>query len=129
MTEIPQYTARRLVAMADDDVTQTQVVCDWLETLGYRVVTFPHGDALMAWAASSAVSPAAVLLDVEMPGSDGFTVCRSLRSLPRFSGVRVACVSSIDEDQLDRRARDAGANTSMRKDARLLPRLEEWLRA
>ena len=70
-----------------------------------------------------------MLLDVEMPGSDGFTVCRSLRALPAFAGVRVACVSAIDADALERAARAAGADASLRKDGELLPRLAEWLLA
>jgi CheY-like chemotaxis protein len=124
-----RYGPGRLVALADDDVVQTEIVSDWLQMLGYRVVGFPTGDALMAWAMTSAVRPSAVLLDVEMPGSDGFTVCRSLREIPSFSSVRVACVSSLEEDLLERGALAAGADVSLRKDDRLLPRLAQWLTA
>jgi len=116
-----------LVALADDDALQTEMVGQWLQMLGYRVVSFPHGDALIEWAVSSPVPPAAVLLDVEMPRSDGFTVCRSLRALPAFSAVRVACVSSLREDVLERGAMAAGADISLRKDGALLPRLAAWL--
>jgi CheY-like chemotaxis protein len=120
--------AARLVAMADDDEAQAELVSGWLRMLGFRVMAFPHGDALAAWAGEpGATAPAAILLDVEMPGSDGFTTCRYLRSLPDFAEVPVACVSSIPADVLSSSAREAGATTSMRKDGELLPRLAEWL--
>jgi CheY-like chemotaxis protein len=118
----------RLVALADDDHAQAELVSGWLRCLGYRVMAFPDGDALAAWANQpGSQAPAAVLLDVEMPGSDGFTTCRYLRSLPEYAGVPVACVSSIDPETLARGARDAGATISIHKDSALLPRLAEWL--
>ena len=120
--------AHALIAIADDDAVQSELVASWLRALGFQVLAFPDGETLMAWAVGIASErPAAVLLDVEMPGRDGFEVCRSLRALPRFQGVRVACVSSIGADALARGARDAGADTALRKDALLLPRLAEWL--
>jgi CheY-like chemotaxis protein len=118
----------RLIAMADDDAAQAELVSCWLQMLGYQVVQFPHGDALAAWAGGPSVTPpAAILLDVEMPGSDGFTTCRYLRTLPEFASVPVACVSSLDVEVLANGAREAGASTALQKDGELLPRLAAWL--
>lgn len=124
-------SAEPLVALADDDVVQAELVSGWLRSLGYAVLTFPDGDALVAWARETprGEAPAAVLLDVEMPGSDGFSVCRSLRGLATFAAVRVACVSALEPEALERSARAAGADASLRKDAELLPRLAAWLHA
>jgi CheY-like chemotaxis protein len=118
----------RLIALADDDAAQSELVSGWLEMLGFQVRAFPHGDALAAWASEAGQpTPDVILLDVEMPGSDGFTTCRYLRTLPQFENVPVACVSSIDAASLAAGAKAAGATTSLRKDAALLPRLAEWL--
>jgi diguanylate cyclase len=122
--------APRLVAMADDDLVQAELVRSWLEILGFQVLAFASGDELIRWARSpGAVRPDAVLLDVEMPGTDGFDVCRALRALPPFHTVRVAFVSSLAPERLEAGAREAGANASWGKDGDLLPHLAEWLSA
>jgi CheY-like chemotaxis protein len=120
--------AKPLVALAEDDQVQAELVTGWLRALGFQVMAFPHGDALAEWASlAESEAPSAIVLDVEMPGSDGFTTCRYLRTIPEFAGVPVACVSSLDADVLARGALAAGADASLRKDSELLPRLAQWL--
>jgi CheY-like chemotaxis protein len=121
------YAGAPLIALADDDEAHAEVVCAWLGALGYDVRHFPTGDALLEWAQGEANAPAAVLLDVEMPGRDGFTVCAELRKLAPFAGLPCVLVSSLSAETLEDGARAAGGSGSMRKDASLLPRLAAWL--
>ena len=65
------------VLVADDDVLFRAYVRGVLEEGGYRVVEAEDG--LAALAAVRAARPAAVVLDVNMPGLSGYEVCRSLR--------------------------------------------------
>lgn len=116
-----------LIALADDDDAHAEVVCAWLEALGYRMVRFPTGDALLEWARTSPLVPAAVLLDVEMPGRDGFAVCAELRRVAAYADLPCVFVSSLPAGTLEDGARTAGGTGSMRKDASLLPRLAEWM--
>lgn len=122
-----QYAGAPLIALADDDEAHAEVVCAWLGVLGYDVRHFPTGDALLEWAQGQAHAPAAVLLDVEMPGRDGFAVCAELRKLTSFADIPCVLVSSLSAETLEDGARAAGGSGSMRKDASLLPRLAGWL--
>ncbi|HEX6036961.1 response regulator [Longimicrobium sp.] len=122
-----QYAGAPLIALADDDDAHADVVCAWLEALGYRMTRFPTGDALLEWAASSPEVPAAVLLDVEMPGRDGFAVCAELRRMAAYAHLPCVLVSSLPAATLEDGARVSGGSGSMRKDASLLPRLAEWV--
>ena len=122
-----QYAGTPLIALADDDEAHAEVVCAWLGALGYSVRPFPTGDALLEWAQGTTVAPAAVLLDVEMPGRDGFEVCAELRRIPAYADVPCVLVSSLAAGVLEDGTRAAGGSGSMRKDASLLPRLAEWL--
>jgi two-component system OmpR family response regulator len=122
-----QYAGSPLIAVADDDEMHAEVVCALLGSLGYAVRCFITGDALLEWARDSAEIPAAVLLDVEMPGRDGFAVCAALRTLAAYADVPCVFVSSLAVDALAEGARAAGGSGSMRKDASLLPRLAAWL--
>jgi CheY-like chemotaxis protein len=123
-----QYAAPPLIAVADDDEMHAEVVCALLASLGYDVRCFTTGDALLEWARDAVEVPAAVLLDVEMPGRDGFAVCVELRRLAAYADVPCVFVSSLATEALADGARVAGGSGSMRKDASLLPRLASWLR-
>ncbi|HEX8363475.1 MAG TPA: response regulator [Longimicrobium sp.] len=119
---------RPLVALADDDEIHSEVVSVWLDHHGFDVVRFGTGDELLAWAQAVADRlPDAVLLDVEMPGLDGFEVHAELRRLPTFSTTPTVFVSGMAPESLVTRAQAAGANAALNKDEHLLPRLSAWL--
>jgi CheY-like chemotaxis protein len=119
------HPKRPLVALADDDEIHAEVVSVWLDHHGFDVVKFGTGDELLAWAQAIADRlPDAVLLDVEMPGLDGFEVHAELRRLPTFTSTPMAFVSGMPPESLQSRA---GANTALNKDEHLLPKLSAWL--
>jgi CheY-like chemotaxis protein len=116
---------RPLVVLADDDEFHSEIVAMWLDRNGFDVVKFPTGDELLAWAQGGADTPPhAFLLDVEMPGRDGFQVHEELRRLPPFQATPTLFVSGIEH--LPERARAAGADGFL-KDQHLLPRISAWL--
>lgn len=122
-----QDAGSRLIALADDDEVHAELVCAWLGALGYEMRCFVTGDALLEWARTSKEIPSAVLLDVEMPGRDGFAVCSELRRLAAYAEVPCVFVSSMPAEPLAEGSRTAGGTGSMRKDVSLLPRLAAWL--
>lgn len=120
-------TLKQTIALADDDVIQAELLAVFLEQQGYDVHRFDTGDDLVAWASTSSANVDAFLLDVDMPGRDGFESCRALRGLRIYAGTPTLFVSSMTAPDVDERVRAAGGNGMMRKDATLLPRLAEWL--
>ena len=67
----------KCIYIADDDDNIRQVVKTFLESDGYLVEDFPTGDLLMERFEQDPCD--LVILDVMMPGSDGFTICTRLR--------------------------------------------------
>ena len=67
------------IYIADDDDNIRQVVKTFLISDGYAVEDFPTGDLLLERFRQSSCD--LVILDVMMPGSDGFTICTELRKL------------------------------------------------
>ena len=61
--------------------------------------------------------PGAVLLDVNMPGVDGFEVLAYLRRMPEMKNVPVVIVTSDDQPETAQKARDTGALTLIVKPA------------
>jgi two-component system, OmpR family, response regulator len=65
------------LAVVDDEADIALLLGHYLQGHGYRVTQLHSGRALMALMASDA--PALVLLDLGLPGEDGFTIARQLR--------------------------------------------------
>jgi len=65
------------IAVLDDDVDVTQLLAGYLQGQGYRVTQLHSGRSLMQL--MQADPPALVLLDLGLPGEDGFTIARQLR--------------------------------------------------
>ena len=69
----------KIIYIADDDDNIRQVIRTFLLSDGFAVEDFPTGDLLLA---RFREKPAElVILDVMMPGSDGFTICTELRKI------------------------------------------------
>jgi DNA-binding response OmpR family regulator len=75
------------VAVVDDEVDITALLAGYLGHNGYRVSQLHSGRDLMALMAADA--PALVLLDLGLPGEDGFTIARQLREHHRCGLVIV----------------------------------------
>jgi DNA-binding response OmpR family regulator len=70
-------TAPQHLAVLDDEVDITQLLANYLQSQGFRVSQLHSGRSLMELMASD--PPALVLLDLGLPGEDGFTIARQLR--------------------------------------------------
>lgn len=93
MTEASETTAR--VLMIDDDERLQNVVKEYLENYGFTVHTLPSGRGLDE--ALRAISPDILLLDVMLPGDDGFTILRSLRAESKIPVIMLtACGDETD---------------------------------
>lgn len=65
------------IAVVDDELDITQLLATYLQGQGYRVTQLHNGHALMALMPVD--PPALVLLDLGLPGEDGFSIARRLR--------------------------------------------------
>ena len=95
------------VLVVDDTPASLGVVCDALRREGGRVLLADSGDAARAILARE--RPALVLLDVVMPGEDGFAVCASLKAHPAWREIPVVFLTAIDAPEQKVRALSAGA--------------------
>lgn len=80
------------ILVVDDDPNARDIVKTFLESRGYSVVTACDGkDAIAAF---EDIRPNLVLLDVMMPGMDGWEVARIIKNHPDFSEVRVVMLTA-----------------------------------
>jgi DNA-binding response OmpR family regulator len=103
------------ILCVDDDPLILQMVGDILRIHGYTVVTAPDGEAGLEAAARE--RPDLVLLDVMMPGIDGFEVCRLLKADPVMKATPVVILTAMNDSKLNSRAFEAGAAMALQKTA------------
>ncbi len=74
---------RPTILVVEDEPKLAALLRDYLVASGYNVAVLDDGLQATAWIQAHA--PAAVLLDVMLPGKDGLTICREVRALPQGS--------------------------------------------
>jgi DNA-binding response OmpR family regulator len=87
------------ILVADDDDGVRQLLRLILARAGFDVIEAASGEQALARAVDS--EPSVILLDIMMPGMDGYDTCRRLKSDSRTKGVPVIFVSAL-EDRLGR---------------------------
>ena len=82
--------------MVVDDIPDNLTVLEkMLREQGYRVVAFPRGD--LALKAAARKPPDLILLDIMMPGMDGFAVCERLKADATLKEIPVLFISGLSE--------------------------------
>jgi len=102
------------ILVVDDNHDNAEIVRQYLEMRGYPVSVAHGGDeALVLF---ETIRPAVVLLDVMMPGRDGWEVCRVMKQHPTLGRtVRVIMVTALGEWQDKREALQIGADDYVEK--------------
>ena len=106
-------TPRPLVLVAEDDPDILTLITLTLELDGWDVVTAPDG--ARAFEAATARVPHLIVLDLMMPGLDGWEVTRMLRTHAATKDVPIMIVTAFAEETQAATALEAGADAYMRK--------------
>jgi diguanylate cyclase (GGDEF)-like protein/PAS domain S-box-containing protein len=101
------------VLVVDDDRTMRFLIREALAPHGYELLEAADGAAAVAQLRER--MPDLVLLDVHMPGVDGFEVCEEIRRHPRGADVPVVIMTSLDDVSSIRRAYETGATDFVTK--------------
>lgn len=88
------------ILVVDDNPANLGVLYQFLSRAGYRVLASQDGEAALETAAKE--RPDLILMDVMLPGEDGFSVCRRLQADPKTEQIPVIFVTALTqvEDKL-----------------------------
>jgi len=101
------------ILVAEDDLLSAAVLLDRLEREGFRVLHFPDGVQALEGALAESVDLA--VLDVKMPGMDGFELLENLRKVPRYHDLPIMMLTSMGSKEDIARGFDLGADDYMLK--------------
>ncbi|MGH2653525.1 MAG: response regulator transcription factor [Actinomycetota bacterium] len=102
--------SKRKILVVEDHPTVREVLRTLLGMEDYEVAVAPNGEAGLALA--EVLRPDVVILDVMMPGLNGYEVCRAIKARAERTRIMVTARSS-EEDE--RAGREAGADAYLRK--------------
>jgi DNA-binding NtrC family response regulator len=102
----PVDDANRIL-LVDDDPTNLDLLRHALEGRGYRLFITRSGENAIEVARR--IRPLLILLDIMMPGIDGYETCRRLKQAPETRETAVIFLSSLDETKDRVRGLEAGA--------------------
>jgi signal transduction histidine kinase len=102
----------RVLIVDDEDINLT-ILRTLIRSRGYEVIEARNGEEALERVAED--SPDAVLLDVLMPGMDGFEVCRRLKSDPVTASIPVLMVTALKKREERLEGIGAGANDFISK--------------
>ena len=103
MTQAPDQRPRLL--LVDDEPTNLQVLRHVLQA-DYRLLFATDGARALQVAREQL--PQLILLDIMMPGMDGYAVCRALKADPATAGIPVIFITALNDSQDETAGFDVG---------------------
>jgi two-component system OmpR family response regulator len=101
-----ESTQPRRVLLVDDSVDAAEAMSMLLETLGHEVRVMHDGPSALA--VVDDFTPDVVILDIGLPGMDGFEVAREMRTRAVTKTALLIALTGYGADSDKQKARDAG---------------------
>src|SRR5512134_2394743 len=104
-----------IVLIVDDNATARETLAAMLEGEGYNLQMAKDG--MQALQMLERLRPDLILLDIMMPGMDGFEVCRRIRATPALAEVPIIVLTALDDRDSLLKAIESGADDFLTKPA------------
>lgn len=97
---------KKRVLLVDDDLDSAVMISLILRKQGHEVVTADNGPDGLGW--GKLLWPEVVILDLNMPGMDGFETCKRMRGEDWGAGVKLVALTGLDGAADRERSKQAG---------------------
>jgi PAS domain S-box-containing protein len=108
-----QNTEGLRVLVVEDNVDAAETLAELVRLWGHTVEIVHRGEAAVE--AALGFQPQVVVLDIGLPGMDGYAVAAKLRQQEPLAGVRLFALTGYGQEQDRRRAHDAGFDVHLTK--------------
>jgi PAS domain S-box-containing protein len=101
------------VLVVDDNRDAAEVLAMLLESIGVNAQAVNGGPAALAVVPN--YQPNVILMDIGMPGMDGYEVARRIRAQPQFNGIKLVALTGWGQEKDHRNSRAAGFDFHLTK--------------
>jgi len=105
--------AGEAILVVDDNSLNVKLARAVLENAGYEVHS--AGDATTAFAQLELVRPRLIIMDLKLPGMDGFELARAIKDDPRYNDIPIIAMTASGLTRDEQRARLAGCDDYVAK--------------
>ena len=116
------------ILVVEDTEDNRQIIRDLLSSVGYELIEAVDGTEGVAMAQSH--HPDLILMDIQLPGMDGYEATRRIRAVPELAGVPIIAVTSYALSGDEAKTRAAGCDGYVAKPfspRQLLAKIREFL--
>lgn len=100
--------------MIDDDPVNLQLLISFLNDNVYQVISFTNGQDALVWLKNNTL-PDLILLDIMMPGMNGYDVCQKIRQTMPSHQLPIIFLSALDQHNTFKASNKSGANDYVTK--------------
>jgi signal transduction histidine kinase/ActR/RegA family two-component response regulator len=123
--EISGLKPKALILVVEDNEANMETMTGYLSSRGYRLVEAVNGQAAIALLSECSTDrtdincPNIILMDIQMPGMDGFEVTRHIRQIPACATMPIVALTALAMPTDRQKCLDAGANEYVSKPVKL----------
>jgi signal transduction histidine kinase/CheY-like chemotaxis protein len=123
--EIQTIRSQTSILLVEDDEGNIETMTTYLESRGYRIVGAENGLQAISMLEGCAndlletALPDIILMDIQMPGMDGFEATKQIRQLPDCAAIPIIALTALAMPDDRQKCLDAGANEYMSKPVKL----------
>jgi len=103
------------ILIVDDNSDMAICLCEMLLAISNNIDVETAQDGFDAGRQVSSFKPHVVMLDLKMPGMDGFEVCRLLKSNPETCSIRIIAMTGFPTPETEKRIQGLGAEMCLSK--------------
>lgn len=101
--------------IVDDDRGLNTVVAKYIERKFESITVYQAFDGFEAGSIMTEKQPGILLLDLDLPGIDGFDLCRRINESDRFGKPEIIVITALENDEIEGRVKEFGINSFMKK--------------
>lgn len=105
----------RSVLIVDDDRGLNSVVAKFLGAKIANLGVFQAFDGFEAGSLMTEKLPGIVILDLDLPGIDGFDLCKRIHSNEKFGKPAIIVITALENDEVESKVKELGVNCFMKK--------------
>jgi PAS domain S-box-containing protein len=108
---------KALVLVVEDNQANMETMTGYLKIRGYRSIEAGNGQQAIDFALRH--RPDIILMDIQMPGMDGFEASRQIRQIPECAAIPIVALTALAMPDDRQKCLDAGANQYVSKPVKL----------
>ncbi len=124
LKEPPEAKSQSSILLVEDDQGNIETMTTYLQSRGYHIVVAENGQQAISILENCVndqiqTQPDIILMDIQMPGIDGFEATRLIRQIPEYANIPIIALTALAMPKDRQRCLDVGANQYMAKPVKL----------